>query len=138
MTIQPTRTGTHARDAGSGQPHPVTMNRTVQLGLGAAVIVLLGLWAAWVLNNARPAGHQDRGVTVEQTFTGTIAMLGGADRDHGCVDPDDGGRTLCSVFASAEGVPVHVGERVQVARETVWTGGGNGYEVFLLYPKTSP
>lgn len=109
--------------------------RILRLVLGAIVMVLAAGFAGWVLNSTLRATHQ---VTVTDTFAGTVSFLDGPG-EAGCVTPDGGGKARCSVFVTVPGVAApRRGEHVLVARETVHSSNGSGYEIFVVYSDKSP
>lgn len=124
----------------SQRPKPApsrwTASRRRWVAIAAATIVVLFLagLVGWSLNGSPSRGQ----VTVSDTFTGKVTILNHGP-GGGCVQPDSGGRALCSTFAVIQGESApRVGDRVKVARETVWTGDGDGYEIFVIYPEQAP
>jgi hypothetical protein len=101
---------------------------------GGVLAVLVAGWIGWILNDQFRSSHQ---VTVTDTFGGKVTVVSGTG-DAGCVRPDKGGRPVCSNFAVLGGGSVHRGDEVRAAHEKVSTGGGNGYDMLVIYPATAP
>lgn len=98
--------------------------------LAALAFMAACIGAGWLANNAQRSG---RAVTVSSTFTGRVTVVSGDGRS-GCVKPDSGAARVCSVFALVRPTALSVGQLVHVAHEQISTGGGNGYDVLLVYP----
>jgi hypothetical protein len=109
-------------------------SRTLLLLAAAVAAVLAAGWVGWWLNGrSGPA----RPVKVLDTFTGRVTII-----NHpgvgGCVQPDRGGRPVCTVFFMPFQGSLNTGDRVRAAHELVSTGGGDGYDLLLVYPVQPP
>jgi hypothetical protein len=106
----------------------------VLLCAGLTVVVAAGA-GGWFLNDASH-GANARDVTVSDTFTGMVTALNLAGTS-GCVQPSDGARSVCSVFATF-GHHLHIGETVHAAYEVYRNERGNGYYLLLIVPTSPP
>lgn len=130
MTQSRTRPAPPARSRG-------VLGQTKYMVLGAVVIALLAGLAGWVLND-HVGGGSSNSVKVISTFTGKVTIVNSGGT-AGCVQPASG-KKVCSGFTvvgggSGGGPAPRVGDTVHAAHEFVSTGGGNGYDLLLIYPQ---
>lgn len=94
----------------------------------AVLAVLLVGWAGYGLHAAL---HPAKSVTVDRVFTGTVTIVGN-NGESGCVQPDSGGRAVCSDLYPVGGRAVRRGVKVHAAHEWVTVSGGR-HDLLLVY-----
>jgi hypothetical protein len=108
----------------------------MSLVLVAVALPLIGGVIGWWINNAFESTPQVH-AKITDSFTGTITQVS-LDQTVGCVTALDSKHEVCSrlmpIQDGANRVRVEVGSRVRAARETLYIGGGNGFDMLLLYP----
>lgn len=106
-----------------------THNRIAAASVAGAVLaVFLIGWAGYSIYAAT---HPAKSVTTDRTFSGKVTIVNN-DGSAGCIQPDTGGNTECSVFYLEHGKSLQVGDEVNAAHQWVHTRAG-AYDLLLIY-----